>query len=114
MPNGPGQPGSTRAALGGERGIHVRESVRLEMPAADVYRFWRRLENLPRCMTYLHRMTETPDARSRRVAAGPAGLAVEWDAEIINEVETHVLAWQSLPGSDVVTTGSVNFDAAIA
>ena len=54
---------------------------------------------------------DVADGRSHWVAAGPAGLAVEWDAEIINEVENKVLAWRSLPGSDVVTAGSVNFDA---
>ena len=82
------------------------------MPVADVYRFWRRLENLPRFMTHLDRVTEGSDGKSHWVAAGPAGLAVEWDAEIINEVENKVLAWRSLPGSDIVTAGSVNFDAA--
>ena len=39
--------GDTKAALGGDRGIHVREAVRLEVPIADAYQFWRRLENLP-------------------------------------------------------------------
>jgi uncharacterized membrane protein len=82
------------------------------MPVADVYRFWRRLENLPRFMTHLDRVTQTPDGRSHWVAVGPAGLAVEWDAEIINEVENQVIGWRSLPGSDVVTAGSVNFDTA--
>jgi uncharacterized membrane protein len=110
--NGRVQLDSTRAALGGERGIHVRESVRLEKPIADVYRFWRRLESLPRFMTHLDRVTETPDGKSHWVARGPAGLAVEWDAEIINEVENQVIGWRSLPGSDVVTAGSVNFKTA--
>jgi uncharacterized membrane protein len=110
--NGHVQPDSTRAALAGERGFHVRESVRLELPVADVYRFWRRLENLPRFMTHFHRVTETPDGRSHWVAAGPAGLTVEWDAEVINEVENEVIGWRSLPGSDVVTAGSVNFNTA--
>jgi len=112
LPNGHVQRDSTRAALAGERGVHVRESVRLEMPVADVYRFWRRLENLPRFMTHLHRVTETGDGRSHWVAAGPAGLAVEWDAEVINEIENKVIGWRSLPGSDVVTAGSVTFKAA--
>jgi uncharacterized membrane protein len=102
---------STRTALGGEPGLHVRESVRVEAPIADVYRFWRRLDNLPQFMTHLNRVTDTGDGKSRWVAAGPAGLAVEWDAEIIHEIENQVLAWRSLPGSDVVTAGSVNFDA---
>jgi uncharacterized membrane protein len=109
--NGLVQPDNTRAALAGERGVHVRESVRLEMPVAEIYRFWRRLENLPGFMTHLHRVTETPGGKSHWAAAGPAGLAVEWDAEIINEVENQVIGWRSLPGSDVVTAGSVNFDA---
>jgi uncharacterized membrane protein len=110
--DGHGQRDNTKTALGGERGVHVRESVRLEVPVADVYRFWRRLENLPRFMTHLNRVIENSDGRSHWVAAGPAGLAVEWDAEIINEIENKVLAWRSLPGSEVVTAGSVSFDAA--
>jgi uncharacterized membrane protein len=101
---------STRDALGGDRGVHVRESIRLEVPVAVVYRFWRRLDNLPQFMTHLERVTEGPDGRSHWVASGPAGLPVEWDAEIINEVENKVLAWRSLPGSDIVTAGSVSFD----
>jgi uncharacterized membrane protein len=104
-------PSSTRAALSGGRGIHVREAIRLEKPIDEVYRFWRRLENLPRFMTYLERVTDLGGGRSRWVAKGPAGVRVEWDAEIINEVENQVIGWQSLPGSDVVTAGSVNFDA---
>jgi len=102
---------NTRAALGGERGVHVRESIRVEVPIADVYRFWRRLENLPQFMTHLNRVDEVADRKSHWVASGPAGLAVEWDAEIINEIENQVLAWRSLPGSDIVTAGSVNFRA---
>ena len=34
------------------------------------------------------------------VAKGPAGNAVEWDAEIINEVENKVIGWRSLPGAE--------------
>ena len=110
--NGCAQPDSTRSALGGARGVHVRESIRVEMPVGDVYKFWRSLANLPRFMNHLDRVTESSDGTSHWVAAGPAGLAVEWDAQIINEVENKVLAWRSLPGSDVVSAGSVNFDAA--
>jgi uncharacterized membrane protein len=100
----------TKTALAGDRGVHVREAVRLELPIEEVYRFWRRLENLPRFMSHLDRVTESSNGRSHWVARGPAGLAVEWDAEIINEVENQILAWRSLEGSDVVTAGSVSFD----
>jgi uncharacterized membrane protein len=100
----------TRAALGGQRGIHVREAVRLEVPIEEVYRFWRQLEHLPQFMSHLESVVEEPDGtRSRWVARGPAGLRVAWDAEIVTERENHTLAWASLPGSDIVTAGSVTF-----
>ena len=99
----------TRVALAQGRGIHVREAIRLEKPVAEVYRFWRNLENLPRFMTHLRRVTDLGNGRSHWEAKGPADIKVEWDAEIINEVEDKVLAWRSLPGSDIVTAGSVNF-----
>ena len=99
----------TRAALSGDRGMHVRESVRIERPVSDVYVFWRQLENLPRVLTHLEQVTDLGDGRSHWIARGPADLGVEWDAEIVNELENRVIAWRSLPESDVVTAGSVTF-----
>jgi len=101
--------GDTRTALGGRRGIRVRESIRLEMPLEEVYRFWRTLDNLPRFLTHLDSVTDLGNGRSHWVAKGPGGLEGKWDAEIINEVENKVIGWQSLPGSEVVTAGSVAF-----
>jgi uncharacterized membrane protein len=106
-----GSTDDTRVALSGDRGVHVREAIRLEKPLAEVYAFWRRFENLPRFMTHLQAVTELSEGRSHWVAKGPAGVRVEWTAEIINEVDNQVIGWRSLPGSDVVTAGSVNFDA---
>jgi uncharacterized membrane protein len=98
----------TTTALAGNRGVDVREAIRLEKPVTEVYRFWRRLENLPQFMSHLERVTELDDRRSHWTARGPAGMRVEWDAEIINEVPDKLIGWRSLPDSDVA--GSVNFD----
>jgi len=103
--------GETRAALAGERGTNVRESIRLERPIGEVYQFWRQLENLPQFMTHLVRVDQLDNGRSHWVATGPGGVNVEWDAEIINEVRDQVIAWRSLPGADVVTAGAVTFAA---
>jgi uncharacterized membrane protein len=100
----------SRAALAGQRGLVVHESIRLERPIAEVYSFWRRFENLPRFMTHLAKVTETDGGRSHWMARGPGGVLVEWDAEIINEIENKVIGWRSLPGGDVTVAGSVNFD----
>jgi len=104
-----GRAHDTRAALGGKAGVVVQEAMRVEKPLAEVYAFWRRFENLPQFMTYLERVTDLGNGRSHWVAKGPAGAPVEWDAEIINEVVNKVIGWRSLPDSDIVTAGSVNF-----
>ena len=100
----------TRQRLGGARGIHVEESVTINRPIAEVYRFWRDFENLPTFMRHLESVSMREAGVSHWVAKGPAGLKVEWDARIINEVDNKVIGWQSLEGSTVSTAGSVNFD----
>jgi uncharacterized membrane protein len=43
------------------------------------------------------------------VAKGPVGTRIEWDAVIHNELEDELIAWRSLPGSEVSNAGSVHF-----
>lgn len=102
----------TRQALGGPAGVIVEESVTINRPIAELYRFWRNLENLPRFMTHLESVERITDTLSRWRAKAPAGTTVEWNAEIINEVPDQVIGWKSIEGSDVVSAGSVNFDDA--
>jgi uncharacterized membrane protein len=100
----------TRAALRGSRGVNVLESVTINRPIAELYRFWRNLENLPRFMSHLESVERITDTLSRWRARGPAGTTVEWNAEIINEVTDQVIGWRSIENSDVVSAGSVNFE----
>jgi len=102
--------GDTRAALGGSRGARVLESVTINRPIEELYRFWRNLENLPRFMRHLESVERLTDTISRWRAKGPGDAIVEWDAEINNEVANKVIGWRSLEGADVVSAGSVNFD----
>ena len=89
--------------------MHLRESIRLERPVEDVFQYWRQLENLPRFMRNVERVTETAAGISHWIARGPAGIRVEWDAEIINEVPNRLIGWRSVPGSDLTSAGSVQF-----
>jgi uncharacterized membrane protein len=100
---------NTRAKLGGHRGIHVEESVTINRPLSELYRFWRDFENLPQFMKHLESVSMREEGISHWVATGPAGMRVEWDARIINEVDNKVIGWQSLEGSMISTAGSVNF-----
>jgi uncharacterized membrane protein len=99
----------TKEALGGPRGVHVYKVMTINRPIDAVYRYWRDLSNLPAAMRHLESVTLLGAGRSHWVAKGPAGMRVEWDAEIINEEENRVIGWRSLEHADVVSAGSVNF-----
>lgn len=90
-------------------GIRVERTIAVNRPREEVYRFWRQLENLPRFMDHLESVTVLDEDRSHWVAKAPAGTKVEWDASIEDEIENELIAWRSLPGSDIDNAGSVHF-----
>lgn len=99
----------TREALGGARGVHVRDTITIAKPIEEVYGFWRELSNLPRFMSHVERIDVLDRTRSRWTVRAPAGLSVSWDAHIINEIPFELLAWSSVGDADVVSAGSVHF-----
>jgi uncharacterized membrane protein len=100
----------SKAGVPYELGARVDAEVLISRNIEDVYRFWRNLENLPRFMKHLDCVEVRDHNVSHWVARGPAGFSVEWDAEIVNEIENQVIGWRSLPGSQVDNGGSVRFE----
>lgn len=96
-----------------ELGIRVDQSITINRPRAEVYRFWRDLTNLPRFMDHVKSVRLIGDNRSHWVVKGPARRFVEWDAVIHNEIENELMAWRTLPGSEVDHAGSVWFKDAL-
>jgi len=99
----------TQERLSGSKGVLVCEGVRIERAAEDIFDFWRDLPNLPRFMAYVDRIDLLGDGKSHWVIKGPAGVTLEWNAQIINEQRPRLLAWESIGTSDVVSAGSVKF-----
>lgn len=100
----------TESGVPGNKGIKVVHELTINRPRQEVYSFWRKLENLPQFMDHLESVTVLDQRRSLWKAKAPAGRTVEWTAEIINEREGELIAWQSLPGSEVQNAGSVWFE----
>lgn len=92
-----------------EKGIHVTHSVTIMKPAAELYQFWRKLDNLPQFMEHLKDVQRLDDKRSHWVAVGPLNYSVEWDAEIINDEPDRLIAWKSIGNAEVDNSGSVRF-----
>jgi len=96
-----------------EKGVHVEQSMLIQKPAEELYRFWRNFENLPGIMTHLESVTRTDERRTHWVVTtGKLGLRLEWDAEVTADEPNTRIAWRSLPGSQVDTVGEVRFEKA--
>ncbi|RPJ76614.1 MAG: SRPBCC family protein [Acidobacteria bacterium] len=96
-------------APGGRRFQYATRALTVNRPPAEVYGFWRDLENLPRFMRHLESVRTTEPGRSRWKVKGPAGTSVEWDAEIVEDRPSELIAWRSLPGASVENGGFVRF-----
>lgn len=93
------------------RAVKISQSVSVGRSPRDLYRFWRNLENLPKVMSHVRSVEAVNDQLSHWVVETlPGAPSVEWDAEIINEVEDERIGWRTLRGSDIDHAGSVEFE----
>jgi uncharacterized membrane protein len=102
--------GQGRAVRSIPGAIMMQRSVTINRSPAEVYLFWRNLENLPRFMDHLRSVEVTGERTSHWVAKTPiGGVPLAWDAEITEQRENEFIAWGSLPGSQLMNAGSVRF-----
>jgi len=109
--------GGALAYLGAKNGsdpsrYHARASVILNSTPEEAYNLWRRFEDLPVFMRHLDSVTKTNDRQYRWVALGPMGMRVQWDAEIVTDEPSQLIAWRSIPGSELEIEGFVRFQTA--
>ncbi len=90
-------------------GVWVEKSVIINSPPEKLYRFWHGFENLPRIMPHLESVQVLSPTQSHWITKAIAGITFEWDAEIVREQENELIAWRSLPGSEIVHAGTVRF-----
>jgi uncharacterized membrane protein len=99
---------ASRRGGGATRDVEVAEAITINRPIEEVYAFWRRFENFPRFMRHIESI-ETTGRQSHWRAIGPAGIRVDWQAELIEERENERISWRTLENSDVQHHGSVRF-----
>jgi uncharacterized membrane protein len=92
--------------------IAVRAAITVNRPVAEVFDYWHDFTNLPRFMAHLEDVTLLGSDRSRWTARAPAGVQVVWEAEITADTAEELIAWRSVEGSDIATTGRVRFQPA--
>jgi uncharacterized membrane protein len=90
--------------------IELDKTIHIDAPVESVYAFWTNYANFPRFMRHVKQVQERGEGRSHWVAQGPGGVKVSWDAEITKNIPNQLLAWRSVPGSQIETEGQVRFD----
>lgn len=87
-------------------------AVTIGKPIAEVFNFWRNFQNLSFFMKDLKEIEVLSPTHTRWTMELQNGVKANWDAEITSERKNEMIAWRSLPGSEVETDGSVWFSPA--
>jgi uncharacterized membrane protein len=90
----------------------MKQSIIIDRAAAELYEFWHNFENLPRIADILDSVHIIDSNRSRWTVTAPGGIKVQWDAEIIKDVQNEMIGWRSTPDSTIETAGYVRFERA--
>jgi uncharacterized membrane protein len=102
----------TRSILGlssGENGIRVNKAINIFAPIDEVYQFWRNFENFPLFMNHVKQITTQGEVSNWKVA-GPVGSTVEFQSRVTQDIPNDMIAWETLPDSQVRSAGFVRFD----
>lgn len=102
----------TRSLLGmsgAENAIKVRKAINIDAPINEVYQFWRNFENFSLFMDHVKEISVRDNVSTWKVA-GPAGTSVEFQSHITQDIPNQMIAWETLPDSQVQSIGFVRFD----
>ncbi len=90
--------------------LKVRTHLVVNKPRAEVYAFWRQLENLPLFMKHLEHVDELDHRTSAWRLKLPGGAGdIRWEAGIVKDERDTELSWHSVEGAAIRNTGKINF-----
>jgi uncharacterized membrane protein len=91
--------------------IPIQKTLTVHAPLEHVYDFWTHYEQFPRFLPHIREVRWITPDHSRWVVTGPLGIPVWWEARVTRLVPNELLAWDTLPGSQVAHSGSVRFES---
>lgn len=90
--------------------VNIKAVMTVNRPRELLYRYWRKLSNLPTFMLHLKEVKELDKLRSHWIAEMPGmGGTMEWDAEIVKDDLNERIGWQSAHGALIKNVGKVEF-----
>jgi uncharacterized membrane protein len=102
-----------RAAIGLRPAwIDVTKTITIAAPLDQVFALWSRPEGFPRFMDHVRsvHVTAIDPQTTQWVIDGPFGGHIAFATQTTRLEQNRLLAWQTLPGSQVEHTGEIHFD----
>lgn len=87
-------------------------SIVVERPVDEVFEAWSECSNLALCMKGIDAVERINSTQWHFKAGAPQSkFFVEWNAEVVEHIDNELLAWRTMPGSDINHEGVVEFHA---
>lgn len=96
-----------------DSGVRIVTACTIRRPAAELYAFWRNLENITAVVKHpvsIARLSE--DTSHWSVSAPPGDRRVEWNAAIVEDQPNERIAWQASEDAEIANSGSIRFSPA--
>lgn len=89
--------------------VEIDVSMTIARSASDLYTMWRDPQQIPRFFRHIKRVEHLGDRLTRWVASVPGDIELCWNAEITEDQSNELIAWRSIEGSEMVSSGVVSF-----
>lgn len=83
---------------------NITKSVIVKGQPSEIYSYWADFEKFPKFMKYIEEVKLTGEDTSHWVMSAPAGMKVEWNAELTRKEENKRIAWSSKDREGTITT----------
>lgn len=87
----------------------VNESIEVQAPVAEVYRYWSNFENFPNFMQNVEEVRMTGQDTSHWRVKGPLGKSVQFEARTTEMSPNRGIGWNTEDG-EVMTSGEARFE----
>ena len=87
----------------------VHESIEVQAPVEDVFRYWSNFENFSNFMQNVEEVSITDQDTSHWRVKGPLGKSVEFDARTTEMDPSRGIGWNTVEG-EVMTSGEARFE----
>ncbi|MCE9556799.1 MAG: hypothetical protein K8T91_25915 [Planctomycetes bacterium] len=89
----------------------LEAAIHILRPTDEVFRFCQDAEKLSTVVRHLQLIAPMEEGRTRWMVEGLQGTQIHWDAEMVCQQDSELLAFRSLPGSDIEISGAADFEA---